>query len=230
MSGEEYKIVNVVSKFNIGVKNIDLEDLINNINLLGTYSKYKFRGLVFSSTQNLPGLVCLFSSGTVMMKQSKMVESSMYLGRLFVKKVLLTGIPAVFKDFEVDNIVGSFNCGFCVKLYDFVNWMGSLAEFDPKLFSGVIVTWYNNDKTLSFLVFRSGQVIVAGAKEINQSYKGYEWIKGKLQQFKDFFTAVVLLPEYDKDEQSKKISVDTLLLQKELINNHLLQNQAITYF
>ena len=55
-----------------------------------------------------------------------------------------------------------------------------MSIFNPKEYAGIKAVYYTNEKKVSFLIFQSGKITVAGAKDVQTLIKGYEKIRNIL--------------------------------------------------
>ena len=68
-------------------------------------------------------------------------------------------------DFKVQNIVGTTDCGFPIRLEGLVYAHSGYASYEPELFPGLIYRLVN--PRVVFLIFVSGKVVITGAKKVS---------------------------------------------------------------
>lgn len=73
------------------------------------------------------------------------------------------GLKVMFKGFGIQNIVASANVGFTINLQDIADEYSSYASYDPDLFPGLV--FRSVQPKLVFLIFRSGKIVITGAKK-----------------------------------------------------------------
>jgi len=93
-------------------------------------------------------------------------------------------MPVMFRNFKIQNIVASAAAGFPIKLKDIADAYGPYVTFTPDLFPGLIFRSIN--PKLVFLIFRSGKVVITGARNVPDIKKTYESLYlNILVRFKD---------------------------------------------
>jgi transcription initiation factor TFIID TATA-box-binding protein len=86
-------------------------------------------------------------------------------------KINVTFKQAKFMDFKIQNIVGSIDVGFCLRLECFHTCHSQFSSYEPELFPGLIYRLHEPKVVL--LIFVSGKVVITGAKlrtEINEAF------------------------------------------------------------
>jgi len=74
-------------------------------------------------------------------------------------------------DFKVQNIVGTADVGFPIRLEGLVYAHSTFASYEPELFPGLIYRLVN--PRVVFLIFVSGKIVMTGAKteaDLQQAY------------------------------------------------------------
>ena len=99
------------------------------------------------------------------MTGSKSTLESRLAARKYVRIYHSIGIPVMFKNFEIQNVVASANVGFPIKLKDIADKFGLYVSFTPDLFPGLIFRSIN--PKLVFLIFRSGKIVITGARNVH---------------------------------------------------------------
>ena len=92
------------------------------------------------------------------------------------------GFPAGFKDFKVQNMVGSADVRFPVRLEGLAYAHGFFCSYEPELFPGLI--YRMKAPKVVLLVFVSGKVVLTGAKAREDIYAAFEAIFPVLQEFR----------------------------------------------
>ena len=108
-----YRLVNVVSTFWLGVKNLDLKKLAQR------HRFFEFNPQTFAAstmrTKN-PQTTCLaFASGNMVVTGARNELESRLAARKYCRIMQNVGIPAMFKSFRIQNIVASVSVGFNIK-------------------------------------------------------------------------------------------------------------------
>lgn len=156
-----YRLVNVVSTCSLGVENIDLRKLALEKNFL------EFNPLTFAAATfriRSPRTTCLlFASGNMVITGSSNEHESRLAARKYCAVLQKCNLRVMFKDFGIQNIVASANVGFTINLQDIADEYSSYASYDPDLFPGLV--FRSVQPKLVFLIFRSGKIVITGAKK-----------------------------------------------------------------
>ncbi|KAK4409265.1 TATA-binding protein 2, partial [Sesamum angolense] len=91
------------------------------------------------------------------------------------------GFPAKFKDFKIQNIVGSCDVKFPIRLEGLAYAHGAFSSYEPELFPGLIYRMKTKD---SVLIFVSGKIVLTGAKVRDETYTAFENIYPVLTEFR----------------------------------------------
>ena len=140
----------------------------------------------------------IFSNGKIVCLGSKTEENSKNACRKIGKIVKSLGYPVVIKNFKIQNIVGSCNVKFPIPLTKLNNYMTkymkSNVSYMPEFFPGLIYHFFsnnfqNNDENekkpkIVFLIFSSGNIVIAGAKNRHQIYEAFNKVYPVLLKFK----------------------------------------------
>jgi transcription initiation factor TFIID TATA-box-binding protein len=156
-----YELVNVVSTCSLGVENIDLRKLALEKNFL------EFNPLTFAAATfriRSPRTTCLlFASGNMVITGSSNEHESRLAARKYCAVLQKCKLRVMFKDFGIQNIVASANVKFTINLQDIADEYSSYASYDPDLFPGLV--FRSVQPKLVFLIFRSGKIVITGAKK-----------------------------------------------------------------
>ncbi len=87
--------------------------------------------LFFSRTTAL-----IFSSGKMVCTGAKSEEDSRFAARKYARIVQKLGFPAKFKDFKIQNMVGSCDVKFPIRLEGLVLTHSQFTSYEPELFPG----------------------------------------------------------------------------------------------
>lgn len=99
--------------------------------------------------------------------------------------VLLTlapGFNAKFTDFKIQNIVGSCDIKFPIRLEGLASRHHNFSSYEPELFPGLIYRMVKPKIVL--LIFVSGKIVLTGAKVRDEIYHAFELIYPVLQDFR----------------------------------------------
>lgn len=181
------KIENIVSTANLCVK-INLRQVaLQSKN--AEYNPKRFSAVIMKiKDPKTTGLI--FSSGRIVCLGAKIEEESRKACRKFAKIIKSMGYPVVFKEFTIQNIVGSVDikCQLSlIKLY--IHLMKktsykkiSCVAYEPEQFPGLIYRMI--EPKIVLLIFSSGKMVLTGGKERDDIYNGFEKIYPLLIKFK----------------------------------------------
>ena len=139
----------------------------------------------------------IFSSGKMVCTGAKSEEDSKKASRKYAKIIKSLGFPVEFKEFKVQNIVGSCDVKFQISLSKLHMKLGKLTinsnsmnnknrkyicHYEPEIFPGLI--YHMLDPEIVLLIFVSGKIVLTGAKEKRQIYEAFEKIYPMLYKFK----------------------------------------------
>ncbi len=175
----QIKIENMVSAITLDVK-IDLKKFVSKVKGI-EYNPENFPGAVFRIHD--PKLAMLiFSSGKVICTGARSTEDidaavKQLLQKLSEGGVKVKGKPKV----EVQNIVASSSVGVKVNL-DQLALECFNAEYEPEQFPGLV--YRLDDPKTVMLVFRSGKIILTGAKDVKDIKKAAEKTAEMIHEYK----------------------------------------------
>eukprot|EP01018_Ginkgo_biloba_P009671 Gb_38218 [translate_table: standard] len=101
------------------------------------------------------------------------------------------GFPAQFKstltkgycqDFKIQNIVGSCDVKFPIRLEGLSYSHGAFSSYEPELFPGLI--YRMKQPKIVLLIFVSGKIVLTGAKVRDEIYTAFENIYPVLNEFR----------------------------------------------
>jgi transcription initiation factor TFIID TATA-box-binding protein len=106
----------------------------------------------------------IFQSGKICVTGAKSVHNSTLAAQRFayiIEKVGFKPQPAI--DFKVQNVVGTLDVGFPIRLEGLVYAHSTFASYEPELFPGLIYRLVS--PRVVFLIFVSGKIVITGAKK-----------------------------------------------------------------
>jgi len=132
----------------------------------------------------------IFSSGRIVCLGAKTEEDSKKACKKFGKIIKSLGYPAIFKDFKMENIVGSIDVKFNIslmKLYHHIaknlnSGIKRYIAYEPEVFPGLIYRMI--EPKIVLLIFNSGKIVLTGGKNRNEIYDGFRKIYPVLNMFK----------------------------------------------
>ena len=155
------RIQNMTATANLGVR-LDLKKIA--LRCRNTeYNPKRFAAVIMRLMEpKATGLI--FASGKLVVTGVKSGHNAALAAKTFayiIEKVD-AGFQPQYLDFKVQNIVGTVDVGFPIRLEGLVYTHSKFASYEPELFSGLI---YRLGKPrVVFMIFVSGKVIITGAK------------------------------------------------------------------
>ncbi|CAA6662790.1 unnamed protein product [Spirodela intermedia] len=104
----------------------------------------------------------IFASGKMVCTGAKSEQQSKLAARKYARIIQKLGFPAKFKDFKVQNIVGSCDVKFPIRLEGLAYSHGAFSSYEPELFPGLI--YRMKQPKIVLLIFVSGKIVLTGAK------------------------------------------------------------------
>ncbi|KAI6068010.1 TATA box-binding protein-like protein 2 isoform X1 [Aix galericulata] len=178
-SGIVPQLQNIVSTVNLACK-LDLK----NIALHARNAEYnpKRFAAVIMRIRDPRTTALIFSSGKMVCTGAKSEEQSRLAARKYARVVQKLGFPAKFLDFKIQNMVGSCDVRFPIRLEGLVLTHQQFSSYEPELFPGLIYRMVK--PRIVLLIFVSGKVVLTGAKERSEIYEAFENIYPILKGFK----------------------------------------------
>ncbi|CAH4037773.1 TATA-box-binding protein [Pieris brassicae] len=124
----------------------------------------------------------IFSSGKMVCTGAKSEEDSRLAARKYARIIQKLGFSAKFLDFKIQNMVGSCDVKFPIRLEGLVLTHGQFSSYEPELFPGLIYRMVK--PRIVLLIFVSGKVVLTGAKVRQEIYEAFDNIYPILKSFK----------------------------------------------
>ena len=159
-----FVLQNVVATFNIGLDRINLRNLALERPFI-EYNPYKFAAATMRIL-NPRTTALAFASGNMVCTGAKTEALSRLASRKYVRLLQKHDVPVSFRDFKIQNIVAASNVGRTIKLNELAEMYGPYVSYEPDLFPGLV--FRTTAPKLVFLIFRSGKVVITGAKKREQ--------------------------------------------------------------
>lgn len=112
----------------------------------------------------------IYATGNIVLVGAPNVEQLELAANYIFKRLGGEGDPTV----EYSNFVGTYNCGFPLKLPELFNTikqsgLGYASDYSPDLFHGLV--WSPNGTKNKITIFRTGKIIITGCKTIRDVTK-----------------------------------------------------------
>ncbi|CAN0829610.1 TATA-box-binding protein [Linum grandiflorum] len=133
-------------------------------------------GKMFSSDTKSVSMANQVCTGAKSEQQSKLAA------RKYARIIQKLGFPAKFKDFKIQNIVGSCDVKFPIRLEGLAYSHGAFSSYEPELFPGLI--YRMKQPKIVLLIFVSGKIVITGAKVRDETYTAFENIYPVLTEFR----------------------------------------------
>jgi transcription initiation factor TFIID TATA-box-binding protein len=121
----------------------------------------------------------IFASGKMVVTGAKSEDDSKLASRKYARIIQKLGFNAKFTDFKIQNIVGSCDIKFPIRLEGLASKHHNFSSYEPELFPGLIYRMMKPKIVL--LIFVSGKIVLTGAKVREEIYQAFELIYPVLQ-------------------------------------------------
>ena len=138
----------------------------------------------------------IFSSGKMVCTGAKSEDDSRKASRKYAKIIKSLGFKVEFKEFKVQNIVGSCDIKFQIHLNKLNLHLGKLnsnnpsnkgkkyvCHYEPEIFPGLI--YHMNKPEIVLLIFVSGKIVLTGAKEKHEIFDAFNKIFPLLKKYRN---------------------------------------------
>mmetsp|Transcript_4694 Transcript_4694/g.7290 ORF Transcript_4694/g.7290 Transcript_4694/m.7290 type:complete len:196 (-) Transcript_4694:617-1204(-) len=178
-SGIVPQLQNIVSTVNMGVQ-LDLKQIALKARN-AEYNPKRFAAVIMR-IRDPKTTALIFASGKMVCTGAKSEEASKLAARKYARIIQKLGFEAKFLDFKIQNIVGSCDVKFPIRLEGLAYAHGTFSSYEPELFPGLIYRMVQPKIVL--LIFVSGKIVLTGAKIRDEIYEAFENIYPVLQEFR----------------------------------------------
>ncbi|XP_076064179.1 TATA binding protein isoform X2 [Oratosquilla oratoria] len=173
------QLQNIVATVNLGCK-LDLKKIALHARN-AEYNPKRFAAVIMRIRE--PRTTALiFSSGKMVCTGAKSEDHSRLAARKYARIVQKLGFTAKFLDFKIQNMVGSCDVKFPIRLEGLVLTHSQFSSYEPELFPGLIYRMVK--PRIVLLIFVSGKVVLTGAKVRQEIYEAFDNIYPILKSFK----------------------------------------------
>ena len=113
---------------------------------------------------------------------AKSEEDSRLAARKYARIIQKLGFPAKFKEFKIQNMVGSCDVKFPIRLEGLMFSHSQFSSYEPELFPGLIYRMFQ--PRIVLLIFVSGKIVLTGAKVRQDIHEAFDNIHPILKSFK----------------------------------------------
>eukprot|EP00824_Muranothrix_gubernata_P024784 TRINITY_DN7491_c0_g1_i1.p1 TRINITY_DN7491_c0_g1~~TRINITY_DN7491_c0_g1_i1.p1 ORF type:complete len:192 (-),score=29.83 TRINITY_DN7491_c0_g1_i1:103-678(-) len=170
---------NIVSTVNMGCR-LDLKTIALHARN-AEYNPKRFAAVIMR-IRDPKTTALIFASGKMVCTGAKSEDLSRLAARKYARIIQKLGFPAKFTDFKIQNIVGSCDVRFPIRLEGLAYGHASYSSYEPELFPGLIYRMIQPKIVL--LIFVSGKIVLTGAKVRDEIYQAFENIYPVLEQFR----------------------------------------------
>lgn len=179
-SDSEPKLQNIVSTVDLKCK-LDLRDIALKARN-AEYNPKRFAAVIMRIRE--PKTTALiFASGKMVCTGARSEEDSKKAARQYAKIIQKLGNEVRFTEFTIQNIVGSCDVKFPIRLEGLAASDNSkFCSYEPEMFPGLIYRMVAPKIVL--LIFVSGKIVLTGAKNRESIFEAYKKILPILKSFK----------------------------------------------
>eukprot|EP01117_Protostelium_nocturnum_P004764 TRINITY_DN1727_c0_g1_i1.p1 TRINITY_DN1727_c0_g1~~TRINITY_DN1727_c0_g1_i1.p1 ORF type:complete len:213 (-),score=65.82 TRINITY_DN1727_c0_g1_i1:184-822(-) len=178
-SGIVPALQNIVSTVNMGCK-LDLKQIAMKARN-AEYNPKRFAAVIMRIRE--PKTTALiFASGKMVCTGAKSEDDSKLAARKYCRIIQKLEFEVTFQDFKIQNIVGSCDVKFPIRLEGLAHAHNHYSSYEPELFPGLIYRMVLPKIVL--LIFVSGKIVLTGAKTRNEIYEAFENIYPVLTEFR----------------------------------------------
>ncbi len=124
----------------------------------------------------------IFASGKMVCTGARSEDESKTAAKQYARIIKKLGFPVKFSEFKIQNIVGSCDVKFPIRLEGLSNEHSRFCNYEPEMFPGLIYRMMRPKIVL--LIFVSGKIVLTGAKERNDIFDAFKKIYPVLLTYK----------------------------------------------
>ncbi|KAF2418494.1 TATA binding protein [Tothia fuscella] len=186
VSGIVPTLQNLVATVNLNcrldLKTIALHARNAEYNPVSCASSHKRFAAVIMRIRDPKTTALIFASGKMVVTGAKSEDDSKLASRKYARIIQKLGFNAQFTDFKIQNIVGSCDVKFPIRLEGLASKHHNFSSYEPELFPGLIYRMMKPKIVL--LIFVSGKIVLTGAKVREEIYQAFELIYPVLSDFR----------------------------------------------
>ncbi|KAL5110916.1 TATA-box-binding protein [Taenia crassiceps] len=172
------QLQNIVCTVNLDIK-LDLRRIARSARN-AEYNPKRFAAVIMRIRE--PRTTALiFSSGKMVCTGAKSENEARLAARKYARIIQKLGFDARFKGFTIQNMVGSCDVRFHIRLEGLNAAQKKFTTYEPELFPGLV---YRMQKPkIVLLIFVSGKIVLTGAKVRDEIYQAFSNIYPILKNF-----------------------------------------------
>eukprot|EP01083_Nonionella_stella_P315229 1138159_1 len=176
---EQPQTQNVVATMNVACR-LDLKEIVTR-SRNSEYNPKRFAAVVMRIREP-KSTALIFQTGKIVVTGARSEDKAWIAARKYARILQKLDFPAQFRDFKIQNIVGSCGLGFPIRLEGLALKHTQFSSYEPELFPGLI--YRMNDPKIVILAFVSGKIVLTGAKSQREILNGFNKIYPILVQFR----------------------------------------------
>lgn len=147
-------------------------------------------GAVIMRLREPKATALIFSSGKMCVTGLKSIHNANLAAKRFAYIIDRIGFKCQQEiDFKVQNIVGTADVGFPIRLEGLVYAHSTFASYEPELFPGLIYRLVS--PRVVFLIFVSGKIVITGAKTENDLCEAFTKMFPVLYEYRKLNVSVI---------------------------------------
>jgi len=170
---------NIVATVNLGCR-LDLKTIALHARN-AEYNPKRFAAVIMR-IRDPKTTALIFASGKMVVTGAKSEDDSRLASRKYARIIQKLGFDAKFQEFKIQNIVGSCDVKFPIRLEGLSLSHMQFSSYEPELFPGLIYRMLRPKVVL--LIFVSGKIVLTGAKVREEIYAAFNQIYSVLVEFK----------------------------------------------
>jgi len=170
---------NIVATVNLGCR-LDLKTIALHARN-AEYNPKRFAAVIMR-IRDPKTTALIFASGKMVVTGAKSEDDSRLASRKYARIIQKLGFDAKFQEFKIQNIVGSCDVKFPIRLEGLSLSHMAFSSYEPELFPGLIYRMIRPKVVL--LIFVSGKIVLTGAKVREEIYQAFNSIYSVLVEFK----------------------------------------------
>jgi len=179
-SGLQPTLQNVVATCNLAVE-LDLKTIAMQARN-AEYNPKRFSAVIMR-VREPKTTALIFKSGKVVVTGAKSEDQAKEAARKYARIIQKVGFDSArFTEFKIQNIVGSCDVKFPIRLEGIMYKHSLYSSYEPELFPGLIYRMV--DPKIVLLIFVSGKVVLTGGKKRKEINEAFEQIYPVLKEYK----------------------------------------------
>ena len=162
----------------------------------------------------------IFASGKMVVTGARSEEDSRKASRQFAKIIMKLGYQVKFTEFKIQNIVGSCDVRFAIRLEGLAATHSKFCSYEPEMFPGLI--YKMAQPKIVLLIFVSGKIVLTGAKDRSDIFTAYEKIYPVLLGFRKKENSITQPPSDSLD--TKKSNTGSMYANTKTATSHFSGN------